>query len=338
MDTWRMALCALWDDAQVAIAQSKELDLKRMLAVSPFLFPDAALELLTVKDVRMAVAVRAVHDRTELFKHAMTRGPHSVWAARNPLTPQDALVQLAERNGTLARFWALCNESLPESTRKRHLTKATVEKLTHVGGSNAEFLGRSVALVSANWWMSETPERWCATVRRAIALDPRCDDATLEALKATGSTRWPMLKHRPELPPSEMTTAELVEHGGSVTAMAALKRDDLDTTQARKLVTWRGGEVEAPVLAAAVARFGATIADGVYVSGTKIEAAATLEPSAQFVKLEGPVDPYFATDSLEVSEILAGDVQAWNVFGTLVRSGHTEMREMARAAVKLTQS
>ena len=336
MDPWRIALCALSNDAQVAITDSREPRLKRMLAVSPFLTHDAAVRLLSQRGLHANVAVRALTDPAQLAAAAETKGMRAMWAARNRLTPSTSLAQLAKRTGSPARYWALCNESLDESVSKVELTEYSVATLVRTGGSNADFLSRAVELVEHNWWMAATPDRWPATVRRALALDPRAEAELIHRIREAGPTKWPMFNHRPATPTATMTTAELVAHGGTTTARAALQRPDLTALQARSLVMWHGGEVEAPVIAGTVTRFGVAVADGISASNTKLEAAVTLEPSVAFVSAQAP-NLYGLDDTADTAgAILGGNVQGWNVYAALADTGHRNMCEMADAAIKIS--
>jgi hypothetical protein len=334
MDPWRIALSALSPDAQLAITQTRERNAKRMLAASPFLTPEAATALLAQRGLHAHTAVRALHDQDHLHTEAMRPGVTAAWAARNPRTRSVDLAVLAARNSRV-RYWALCNESLDESIRKKLLTEKLVAALCESGGSNAEKLGRAVHLVKANWWMAETPHRWPASVRRAIALDPRADDTTLANVKAAGSARWPMLEHRPAAPTSTMTTAELLINGGTTAAMAAMERDDITYDQAHALLRDTRSEVETAVIAAAVTRFGVGIADGMPCSLTKVRSAYVFEPSVQYVFFDQPSIVGFEDAARRAGEILGGNVDAWNVYGSLTVSGHRDMVEMATAAVEL---
>lgn len=326
-----IALLDLDVEAQEAIIAVGEKLTLGVLSDSPHLKP-AAAKLLLARNGRgrFRNALRRIDDVELIEKYAVGGGTNAGLVARNVRTPVKVLDRIA-KGRTQASFWALANPLTSEDVRRSELTVPYIEEVTALGQSNSDRLSRSMELAFANPWLGEIAEQLPSRVQRALLIDPRRTEETVERLMKLNRRLWPMVKLIPEGDLWEMSVEKLATSVCSTTALVALERDELSLREAKLFCQTWDEDVEAPVLARYVKRFGVEVLEGLKLSGTKVATTAQLEPGAWYHDAE-------ASRTKSAVGILGNDTDAWRAYFALSNAGHTDALEMAQAAVRIAQS
>lgn len=339
-----VALLPLPVEAEMEIIASGPIQLRDLLASSPFLSENAAMLLLSAsRPLTQWRAIRRITD-TERLEHYIRKGTiaRAAAAARNPASDVDSLEFALTSTADPVVLAALVNPTTKEQDRKATATPAVVDRLVNVGGSLGHSVIRAAEVVLHNPWMTESPEQWDGAIQRAIASSPDTSVVALARLRSASRSGGKFLRSHPLLRNegaswSDFTTDALLEYKNPAADLQAMRRADFALKHARNIMNRADVPAEPQVIARILDRYGFAARVGLLrerFSGTRVSATQWSTPCTEFIEYT----PVSATEFESISSAvqrLGTDRESWATLLGLYPTWKLSFEQLASTAQRL---
>lgn len=265
-------------------------------------------------------------------------GPSTMRAAQNPLLPAELLVKTLGSADFDFALSAYMNPATPLAARRKLQPEHAGNLCTDTFRMEDSGV-RAYALINANLWMLEEPEKWGKAISTAIACHPETDKETLRLLQRRHGLRTLVRQHPAANKISGNTpysVSQLIELDTTAAMQMAVRRPELTFGDIDQILSHPVTQ-EPAVLGSLVNRYGFgslyinTSNDGVWRT-PNAKAAVWIASVIRYVRVR---NRSVYMEAMAVINILGDCPQRWETFIALLPDWHDDMVRAANTACAL---